>query len=483
MKLFYLFLFIFITTHSQTNFEEYYKKATEDYDNNVLRSIYYDKAIESCDDITQYPELLRYKASDLFYKNKLLLSIKYLELAKLYTKENEDLLLINNNLGLIYLELEKPEKALNFFKTNLALSKKLKNEYYKNESLFNTLLYKYEYDETPPTIDEFWSFYNGLLKKTTEEKFEYLNIFIEINNENEQFNEAQKLVDHIYKNFRVNQFSKKLIGFFYFNNTLLNIQTKNYDTALKYSDSSYAISKKHLGKDEILEDYLNYKEIYEGKQLLVVALKYVDSINELENTMTNINIDSGIELLDDNILFNKTLQKTNKKISAFKITIIIVIGVTILILLFFLLKSSKQKKNLQKINSELILNKGKYNKSIKDNINFKTKVKQLLKEKNFDELQKIQKQYEIEDLNTEVYIKYLASEIDTDFLNKLKPYNFNLNEIEKLLLFYRKNNHTYKEISIITNRTLRSIQGLSYRLNKKITSETNLSLIEFLEKM
>jgi len=75
------------------------------------------------------------------------------------------------------------------------------------------------------------------------------------------------------------------------------------------------------------------------------------------------------------------------------------------------------------------------------------------------------------------------SEIDPGFIKKLKKVKLKLSAIEILLLYYRKNNFTYKEIALITNKTLRSIQSTSYRLNKKITEEMNYNIDNFLKKI
>ncbi|QOD59391.1 hypothetical protein H9I45_08385 [Polaribacter haliotis] len=483
MKIFYLYLYVFFIANPQINFKEYYKKATEDYKNSVINSPYYDKAIKACPNIEEYPKLLLYKGIDLFMLNKPVLAIKYLELARMHVKNDADKILITNNLALIYSEIGNYKKGNFYFKETLEKAIETKDTFFEEEVRFNMLLNDYDLIIPNPPITKFWDFYNKLPKKSKEKKFEYLNIFFELNNARFSNNEAKEIRNHLYKNFVIDSFDKNLKGFFYNNNTTLNLNLKEYDIALKYNDTSYVISKQYLGTEEILNDLYNYKEIYEGKKELEIALKYVDSIQAIEDKIRKEIQNISTEIIDENILFNKTKKNIERSVISYKIYVSIFFIALILFLFFYIIRNKKQKEKLKKLNSELILKKGEYNKTLQNNIHFKNEVKSLLKEKKFDELQKMYKKYELEDLNTEVHHKYLVSEITPSFIQKINSYKIPFSDIEKLLLFYRKEKHTYKEISVITNRTLRSIQGLSYRLNKKINLELNISLTDFIEKL
>lgn len=483
MKLLYLFFLLALTISPQTNFENYYKKATEDYYNDVIASPNYDKAIETCPDIEQYPKLLIYKGIDLFFLNKPVLAIKYLELAKMYIKNDADNLVITNNLALIYSEIGNYKKGNAYYNETLEKAIETGDAYIEEEVRFNMLLNDYELIVPRPPITKFWDFYNNLDKKTKTKNFEYLNIFFELNNDINSNKEAQELRAHIYKNFVIDSFGNDLKGMFYQSNATLKYNLKEYDSALVYNDSSYVISKKYLGTEEVLDNLYNYKKINEAKKELETALKYVDSIKVIEDKVRKEIQTISAEIVDENILFNKTKKKIEKSISNYKTYTALILIAIILFLIFYIFRNKKQKAKLKNLSSELTLKKGEYNKTLQNNINFKKEIKTLLKEKKFDELLHLQKKYEIEDLNTEVYHQYLVSEIEPSFLNKLNNHTISFSDIEKLLLFYRKKKHTYKEISVITNRTLRSIQSLSYRLNKKIRSKTNTSLDDFLKKL
>ena len=165
MKLLYTFLFILSVFSSENNFEYYYKKATEDYNNNIIGSPNYDLALNTCLDIKKYPKLLVYKGLDLFFFNKPILAIKYLELAKIYTKNTYDKILIINNLALIYSEVGQDDKAYLYYKETLKKAIETKDTFFINNSKFNILLYEYDFIKPKPPLTKFWNFYNNLKKK------------------------------------------------------------------------------------------------------------------------------------------------------------------------------------------------------------------------------------------------------------------------------------------------------------------------------
>lgn len=475
-------LFIFINTNSQ-DFEYYYEKAKEDYHNEIINSPFYDKAIETCPDIKKHPDLLKFKGIDLFFSGEVLLAIKYLELAKLYTTNEDDYLLIINNLGIFYSEIEQKDKAYYYYKETLKKATELGDELYITESSFNILMDEFLYATTKPSLDKFWEFYYNLEDKTAADKFEYLNIIYDYNIVKEQYDESTKLKKYIYENFKINDFENGFISYFHQNNAYLSIGLEEYDDAIKHNDSSYAISKKHLGKSDILDDLYIYKDIYEGKKDFKNTLKYVDSIQLIEEELKKANIKSNLKIVDENILFSKVKKNVDTKINSYKTIIIIACAALILFLIFYFIRNKKQKENITQLNTDLSINKGKYNKSLRDNIKFKKDLKSLFKEKKFSEASKLYKEQEINDFNNETYITYLTSEIEPTFINKLKKCDIEFSDVEKIVLFYKNNNYSNKEIALITNRTIRSIQSLSYRLNKRMQSKTDKDLVTFLKKL
>lgn len=492
MKFYFLFsVLLFISTHLNSqiteennplSFKELYERATDDYENEVINSPYYDKALEVCPDVKKYPNLLTFKGMDLFDSKQNVLAIKYLKLAKLYITDEEDNLNITFNLALAYEDMKQNKEALYYFKETHRRAEEMGNEFYKSESYFSILIYEFLNPNTKFPFTKFWDFYNNLKEKTKDDKFLILNTIFEISNEEKLLNEATKIRNYIYKNFTLDSMSNGNLSFFHSNIANLSIGLKEFTTALKHNDTSYQFSKK-LGLNDILAGLIIYKKIYAEKNDLELALKYVDSIQLIEDKLKKINNKSSLEIVDENFLFNKTKKKTENKLRDYKTIIIGVCLAAIILLILFILWNKKLKSKFQNLNSEFRVHKGKYNKSLKENLTFKKDIKELLKSKKFDEISKLHKVHEINDINNDTYIEYLASEIENTFLNSLKKHTFTFSDIEKVVLFYRKNNHTYKEIALITGRSLRSIQSLSYRLNKKIQMKTGLELLDFLKKI
>jgi len=335
---------------------------------------------------------LLFKGIDLFYSNNILLAIKYLELAKLYTKEKKDLLLITNNLGLFYGELGKYNKANIYFNENIKRAVELGDSYYKNESEFNLLLNDYEIKDSKTTLKTFWSFYHNLENKTIIEKFEYLNIFFELNNENNNTQPAKILRNYLYQNFNITDFTSKYIGYFYYNNAVLEKNLGNYKNALKYTDSSYYISKTKLSKEEVLEDFYNYKEIYEQKKDFNTALKYSDSIQIIEKQLSENKLTTSLAIIDENLLFNKLKGKVDKKITNYNY---IILGFSSFfgLLIIFLIRKNKNTKNKSKqLSKELLLSESKFKNSIKENIEFKRELKAIIEDKDFYKISKLKQQ-------------------------------------------------------------------------------------------
>lgn len=485
MKFLLNLLFIFSISLNSQDFETHYKKATKDYENGIYESNEINKAIEFCPDISKYPDLLIYKASLLEFNNEKLLAAKYGNLALSLAKKKKDSLLALDFLGYIYSFSDDLKKSTSYYKEALLLAKELNLNERIEEIKFNILLKNFDQakDKKQP-LQKLIDFYLSLPKtKNLEEKLSYLMVIVDLSKGNLMLNQFEELKNSIHKKFDKNSLEPYFLGQYYFSYSILESYSKNYEKALKYNDSSYSISKKSLTKESILNNFYIYKNLYQEIDKPNIALKYTDSILKIEEEFKTLEFESGLKIIDENILFKKVKEQTEIKISSYKTIILFVSIVVILILILFFVRRKKHLENLKQLSSDLRINKGKYNESLKDNIEFKKEIKELLKAKKFDEISKLYKKHEIEDINNETYITYLASDISPSFLKKLEKHTFTFSDIEKTLLYYRKNNHTNKEIALITNRTLRSIQSLFYRLNKKIQLKTNQNISDFLENL
>ena len=485
MKYIFTLLFFITLTNNAQDFESYYKKAINDHENGIYESATINKAIELCPEISKYPDLLIYKATFLEFNNEKLLAIKYGRLALDLAKKKKDNFLALDFLAFVYSSSDDLKKSTSYYKEALKLAKELNLKDRIKEIEFNILLRSFEVaKDKKPGTQKLIDFYLNLPKTTTiEEKLSYLMIIVDLSGENLMLKQFELLKKSIANNFDKTKLDPFFLGQYYYGISILESYSKNHDLALKYNDSSYSVSKKFLTEESIINNFYIYKIIYQEIDKPDLALKYADSILDIEEKFKTLEFDSGLKIVEENILFNKTKLKTENKIADYKSSIIVIFIIILIVVIFYFIRRKKQKENLLKLNSELLINKGKYNKSLKENIEFKKKIKELLKTKKFDEISKLHKDHEIDDLNNETYIEYLASEIEPTFLNRLEKHTFTFTDIEKIVLFYRKNNHTYQEIAMITNRSLRSIQSLSYRLNKKIQAKKNQDLADFIENI
>lgn len=485
-----LLILLLININSQTTnntliFEDLYNEAKKNFENGFHESSATDKAIELCPDISKYPDLLIYKATFLEFNNEKLLATKYGLLALNLAIKKKDRFLALDLLGFIYSSSDDLNKSVSYYEEALLLAKELKLKENIEEIEFNLLLRNFdEAKNKEDAIQKLVNFYLSLpTSKTIEEKLSYLMVIVDLNKESIMPEQFEILKKSIHKNFDKTSLEPYFLGQYYFSYSILESYSKNYNLALKYNDSSYTISKKFLTEESVLNNFYIYKNLYKKVDEPNIALKYADSILDIEEKFKTVEFESGLKIVDENILFNQTKKKAEKEVKSYKTTLLIAVILIVLIFIFYIIHNKKQKKQLQKVDSELKINKGKYNKSLKEKFEFRKKIKMLLKEKKFDEISKLHKTHEINDINNETYIVYLVSDIEKTFLNRLEKHTFTFSDIEKVVLFYRKNNHTYKEIALITGRSLRSIQSLSYRLNKKIQSKTGLELASFLEKI
>lgn len=476
-----LFFFAKENNYSQ-DFDQTFKDVKEKFENYTLTLNELDSVISFCPNINEYPRLLFYKGELYFDMENYPLHIKYLSDLNEHIEEYDFKYDILNNLGLSYGLIEKFDLSRKYHQESYELAKKNKDSLLMNKAYENILLLNIE--NGSGTVEDILEYEKFFLSKNYKdnycEKLESFSIILEYYLLSKNYEKADAFFNKVSvgNHKKYESCSQLILNEVYAHKAVIEIHKKNYKLGLTYLDT-IPLYKIKLDADKLVA-YELYKKTHDLVGNQEIANKYNDSIiTILQKNITRIN-NSNIDVYST---LDKNINSAENKISGFKIILYITITLFIGIVIFFLIKNKRQKKREIKLTSELILNKGEYNKTLQNNINFKKEVKTLLKEKNFSELQKVQKKYEIEDFNNEVYIKYLVSEIEPSFINKLQAYNITFSEIEKLVLYYRKRNYTYKEISIITNRTLRSIQGLSYRLSKKTTAEIHLNLTDFLKKM
>lgn len=477
-----LFLTLFINCFvTAQNFDIYYKQAESDY-YNLVSSDAFDKAIESCPDIKKYPELLIYKGADLLLKGEDILAAKYFELASNYTKKDKNICLLNRNLGLVYLQTEDYIKAKEYFEVALEKAEKIKWRNYIVELQVDILLTRLGIPNEAPTESEFWNFYNNLPKEIdASKKFQYINIFLEFYLEIGRLTTAKKFNSYLLENFDFNKLSEEDLSFFHTNNTVLELNNKNYTLALKHCEKAHDLFKKQVGFDYV-ETYKLYKDIYTETKQHDIALKYADSISILERQVNNKYLKTGITLTHENALFKKVQSKIKKQNNTLKIFLIIA-GISVSLVLILLFLSQKARKKLQSKTNFYV---EKYNalwSSHQLSIKQLEKLKEELINQKESEVKHLARDISLH-LNTNTNDEHKHINMLKDrFINSLKEKAPYLNSKELLICFFIRLNLSHKKIGELLNKTEKSIDSYKYRINTKVKNHHKNSIDELLQSI
>ncbi|WP_397447352.1 hypothetical protein [Polaribacter sp. R77954] len=203
MKHFFRFLFFITLTTNAQDFETYYQKAVNDYEDGFYESPAINKAIELCLDISKYPDLLIYKATYLDYNNEKLLAIKYGRLALDLAKKEKDRFLALDFLAFVYSSSDDLKKSTQYYKEALVLAKKLNLSDRVEEIEFNILLRNFdEAEDKKYAIQKLIDFYLSLPETTPiEVKLSYMVIIVDLNQGYSMSEKFEALKENITKNF------------------------------------------------------------------------------------------------------------------------------------------------------------------------------------------------------------------------------------------------------------------------------------------
>lgn len=486
----YIFFFLFISCFATAqNFDANYKQAKEDYENDFLESPFFDKAIESCPDINQYPELLNYKAKFLLLNNEYLLATQYAKLALSLAKRKEDKFEILDLLANIYGFQDDSKQSRKYHKEILKLAKELNSKDKIEHATFNILLEDYYAAEDKKTaLKQLLEFYNSLPKeREIAVKVNYMTIIVDLSRGallQEEYIELKKDSDAIIER---KELKNSTLGELYNSYSILESYFNNYDHALKYCDSSYAISKKHLTKYDVLNDLYTYKTIYQELGNTDEALKYTDSILLIEQDVKINQIETGLKLIDENILFNKIQKQTSKKNSVLNILLLILAAI-VLVVIFFLIFSKRKRLKLQ---SGLDFHKDKYN-NLWVNYQLSTRQLEKLKEELINQAKTTNANGELNSLLKDLSIHLNTSKDDEhkhinmlkdNFVNALQEKAPYLNNQEQLICFFINLNFSHKKIGELLNKSEKSIESYKYRINSKVKENHNITVNDLLDSL
>ncbi|MGB0981070.1 MAG: hypothetical protein ACPGUH_03120 [Winogradskyella sp.] len=490
LSLFFIF-FVAFSAYAQ-NFETHYNHAKADFKNEVFHSKTINKALASCPDITKYPELLVFKGVSLDFNGQKILATKYIKLALNYLKDKQYIYECHSYLAYMHSSSDDLEKAIYHYKTALKLARELNIEMYIYENQFNLLLIEFEVltedkvTEKKQQLKKMLDFCYAMSKETEDSiRLMYISIVVELSDGLLVLQDYKRVQNSINTSINVKALKKDNQGQYYNSKSRLEYYLKNYDTALKYCDSSYYISKNYLYKEDLLEVYYTYKQIYQQQGKPDLALKYSDSILKIEEDFKIQELESGINLTDENILFKKTQDLTEKKITKLSILLILILcaAIALIILLIY------SRKTRYKLKEKLFFYKEKYN-SLWANYQLSTKQLENLRQ----ELIKQNKKGNHE-LNT--VLRDLSIHVNTNkddqhkhiniakenFINKLTEKANYLNDTEKLICFFINLNLSHQKIASLIGKTEKSIDSYKYRINTKVKKHNNTTAEHLIKQL
>lgn len=460
-------------------FEKLFEIIEIKHEKETLKLQELDSVISICPDISKYPELLFFKSQLYFEIENYSLDIKYLLEASKHAKEYTLKYDILHNLGNSYAIIDKFESSKKAHQDAFMIAKKNNDTLLMEISKESLFLLRIEQEDG--NIEDIKKYEEFILsRKHNIDALSKIESFVAIQDcylKKKAYDMAEAFSNKITIDKEYDLYPLNLSDYLG-NRAEIEIHKKNYNKALYYLDQ-IRLDKITINTNKI-QTYKIYKKVHALKGDQIKSNQYNNYIiSVLEKNIKEINTTN----IDTYESLDQKISETKQQTSLYKILLISTIAFLTIVMIFSLVKTTKEEKKTKTLNSELALTKGKYSKTLQNTISFKKEVKRHLKEKNLDELNKVQKQYEIEDTNAEINIKALISEIKPSFFNRLNTYNLTLNDMEKLLIFYKTKKHTNKEIATITNRSLRSIQSFSYRLNKKTLATLEINLATFIENL
>ncbi|WP_143055613.1 tetratricopeptide repeat protein [Flavobacterium terrigena] len=285
---------------------------------------------------------------------------------------------------------------------------------------------------------------------------------------------------------------------------------KQFDTALFYNQKSQAMLK-NIDSNELYANlYMLYSEIYEGKLMPKEALKYLQlhlkykelsdnakAILKFENIETLNKLEN--QKLDLQIKEQKIILLENEKFATrTKITFLILLIIGILFLSYYLIKKQRSKvKNLSHVihqtEDKLEFTQTKTEKMVMNFVKnsdfierFKEDLKKVQKNTNDSEskteLGKLLIEFQnfklINDTKEELF-----NEVDAQFSYKLNKKYPSLTEEEQKICILIYLDLKNKDIAVIQNLSLRSVENCRYRIRKKMDLDANENLSVVLQNL
>ncbi|WP_294733752.1 LuxR family transcriptional regulator [uncultured Flavobacterium sp.] len=324
--------------------------------------------------------------------------------------------------------------------------------------------------------------------------------------------EVNKAIDYYYESLSLIEGSKRnrFKILLYQNLAESYIALKQYDKAFTYNKKSedlleeidsnelksslhFFYSEIHKGKGKYKEAFESLKKHQEFEALLddleyVLKIKNVETINEIRKHRLDLKINQQkIELLEnEKFLFN------------IKVLFVVLALIALLVLAFYLLK--KQRRKVETLHTEIVQTNDKLEFS-----QTKTDKMVLNLTKNIDFLEHFREdlkslQSKIEDSEHKSELNKLIinlqnfklindtkedlfNQVDIEFVYKLERNFPDLTEEERRVCVLIYLNLKNKNIAVLLNLSVRSVENHRYRIRKKLNLESSNSLSLFLQSM
>lgn len=491
---------------------------------------YYDDAIKNLKQLSKHKEIskLYIRIAELYNDSNFdtKWSIEAMEKAEKHSSiANDKYLQIEtySSCGNLYLSKNMDSIAIGYYDKVLSYPMEVKTIRYIAKALTgkaNIELKKRNYEEAIKLIDSstylcIRDFYDNLLVRNYGYKAE---IYDSIDNSDE----AQKYyLQAIKLAYSINDFDK--CGQYMLNLGVLNEKLNMHDSAIEIFEmlkdstmnfrmyelcykSYFNLSRCYAAQERYMEAYemLKYYNIYYDSANIVKQEKKINELRTSYILSLNINELNAKEL---------ELEEIKHKKYNLALTIIATICISILLISYTILHSRNKilkKENtdkeyqkqleLNKMSNEMMEMQLKSNKKslvnlalhLKSFIEYITPLKNELKEaielSGDEQKEKIRSIYHNMQNNFILYnnkdvLHNQIDEIYKDFLDRLEQKYPTITKAEKRLCTMLYINMSSKEIAVITNTTLRSVETSRYRLRRKFNLTRDEDMISFLKQI
>jgi DNA-binding CsgD family transcriptional regulator len=280
----------------------------------------------------------------------------------------------------------------------------------------------------------------------------------------------------------------------------------DYQKSIDYLNRSMKISYDNSFSSFIIDNYYLLIEDYQNLGKTVEAIKVFEKLDHYKDSLYEANTQRNIEALQSQLILEEKTAKALYWQQKYKnrnilLALMISVSLLIIILLFLLLKRIKEnKKKHREETKNLTFEIDEKNRKLvtlvisenqrKTAFNSLTKaIDSISNEKDINKVRTSLSELKRDlDKNDQIgnrweSFKIHFEKVHPDFFNSLKKIQPNLTQSELRMCAYIKMNLTSKEIANLQNISTRSIQTNRYRLKKKLSLNSKIDLINYIQSL